>query len=158
MGRTREPISLIEAKGKKHLTKAEIDKRKLEEVKVGCEAIEVPNYLTAKQKKEFKYWAEELKKARIMTDLDSDALARYIIAKEYYIKASNEVRAQFSKKSELNIVEQALNIQDKAFKQCNAAARELGLTVSSRCKLVVPPEKEDPKENKFSKFDKGQSG
>jgi P27 family predicted phage terminase small subunit len=158
MGRTREPISLIEAKGKKHLTKTETEKRKLEEVKVGCEAIVVPSYLTAKQKKEFKYWAEELKKARIMTDLDSDALARYIVSKEYYIKANKEVRNQFTRNAGLDLVEQALNIQDKAFKQCNAAARELGLTVSSRCKLVVTPEKEDPKENKFSKFDKGQMG
>ena len=33
-----------------------------------------------------------------------------------------------------------MSLQDKAFKQCLACAKELGLTVTSRCKLVVPPQ------------------
>ena len=38
-----------------------------------------------------------------------------------------------------------MNLQDKAFKQCLACAKEMGLTVSGRCKLVVPtpPDDED---------------
>lgn len=32
-----------------------------------------------------------------------------------------------------------MNLQDKAFKQCLACAKELGLTITSRCKIVVPP-------------------
>ena len=36
-----------------------------------------------------------------------------------------------------------MNLQDKAFKQCLACAKELGLTITSRCKLVVPPPPDD---------------
>ncbi|MGN7308777.1 P27 family phage terminase small subunit, partial [Bacillus subtilis] len=32
--------------------------------------------------------------------------------------------------------------QDKFFKQCRQAASDLGLTISSRCKLVVPKKEE----------------
>ena len=39
-----------------------------------------------------------------------------------------------------------MNLQDKAFKQCLACAKELGLTITSRCKLVVPPPPDDDDE------------
>jgi P27 family predicted phage terminase small subunit len=39
-----------------------------------------------------------------------------------------------------------MNLQDKAFKQCLACAKELGLGISSRCKLVVPPPPDDDDE------------
>ena len=35
------------------------------------------------------------------------------------------------------------NMQDKVFKQCQSSARDLGLTISSRCKLIVPKLEED---------------
>ena len=40
-------------------------------------------------------------------------------------------------------------IQSRIEKQCNADARELGLTISSRCKLVMPKTKEEKPVNKF---------
>ena len=43
--------------------------------------------------------------------------------------------------------------QDRHFKQAQTAARELGLTISSRCKLQVPvKEEEAPPANKFDRF------
>ncbi len=36
-----------------------------------------------------------------------------------------------------------MNLQDKAFKQCLSCAKELGLTITSRCKIVVPPPPDD---------------
>jgi len=36
-------------------------------------------------------------------------------------------------------------------KACNENAKELGLTISSRCKLVIPKEKEEKPANKFMK-------
>ena len=51
--------------------------------------------------------------------------------------------------------EKWLKVQDKLFKQCRASANDLGLSISSRCKLVVPEtKKETPKENEFKKFEK----
>ena len=92
-----------------------------------------------------------------MGETDNDALARYIISKDLYIKLSK----QLTKREVLNnpiILDKYLKNQDKMFKQCRACAVDLGLTISSRCKLVVPATKEAPvKQNKFSKFEKGSA-
>ena len=53
MVRPREPIKLIQAKGKKHLTKDEIEKRTNEELDVNLKNIKPPTYLTAAEKKTF---------------------------------------------------------------------------------------------------------
>ena len=46
-------------------------------------------------------------------------------------------------------------IQERYFKQSRASANDLGLSITSRCRLVVPEaKKETPKENKFKKFEK----
>ena len=42
MARPREPIALIEAKGKKHLTKAERDARKKTEITAPCDNVTPP--------------------------------------------------------------------------------------------------------------------
>jgi hypothetical protein len=49
----------------------------------------------------------------------------------------------------------AAKTQDRYFKQAQAAARDLGLTISSRCKLVAPVRDEAPPVNKFSRFGAG---
>ena len=55
-----------------------------------------------------------------------------------------------------HLLDQYIKNQDKAFKQCRAAASDLGLTITSRAKLVVPESaKPVPKENKFARFNKG---
>ena len=45
-------------------------------------------------------------------------------------------------------------IQNRLMKACNENARELGLTISSRCRLSVPKEKDEKPENKFLKHTK----
>ncbi len=69
-------------------------------------------------------------------------MARFIIAKKMYL----ELTKQILEKPELMIVDKDIvTTQDKLFKQCRVSASDLGLTISSRCKLVVP-KKEDKKE------------
>ena len=152
MARPREPISLIEAKGKKHLTKAEIEGRKQTEVQTENDKITAPSYLNTLQKREFKKISDELIRIKIMSNFDCDALARYIKARDKYIKYSNMLEDMPEDLSMIMVIEKLDNMQDKAFKQCNAAARELGLTISSRCKLVVPKTEEKKPESKFAKF------
>ena len=50
------------------------------------------------------------------------------------------------------LLEKYENLRDKALKQCRACASDLGLTISSRCKLVAPKAEEPVKENKFGRF------
>ena len=142
IARPRQPTDLLLVKGKKHLTKSEIEDRKSKEIKAPSDKVKAPSYLPADLKKEFNKIAKELKEIGIITNLDIDALARFIIAKKMYL----ELTKQILEKPELMIVDKDIvTTQDKLFKQCRASASDLGLTISSRCKLVVP-KKEDKKE------------
>ena len=53
-GRTKQPIDLIAAKGRKHLTKKEYEERKQGEVVVANDAIKSPSFLSKKKKKSLK--------------------------------------------------------------------------------------------------------
>lgn len=154
MAGQRQPIELVLANGKKHLTKSEIEERRAREVKPLTGDITPPAYLTKKQKAEFNTIADQLQELKIMGETDVDALARYIVANTFYINAVKKLRS----KEALNdpeIFESWLKIQEKMFKQCRASANDLGLSISSRCRLVVPAADKAPeKVNKFKKFEK----
>lgn len=154
MGRARRPIDLLLIEGKKNWTKAEIEQRRREELVVeGLDDVTAPSYLTKKQKEEFYEIAPKLQSLNIMTELDEDALARYLIAKTQYVRLSRRLNGMLGKKKDLDEASKISNMLDKAFKQCRQSANDLGLTISSRCRLVVPKVEEAP-ENKFLKFAK----
>lgn len=140
MAKRREPIDLIVAKGKKNLTKKEIENRKNSEVKAPSENIEPPSYLPGELQEEFINISSKLKEIGIMSELDVTALARFLISEYQYQKVTSKMLKM------KNITEKYFdyaNLQDKFFKQARAAAGDLGLTISSRCKLVLPESNKD---------------
>ena len=154
MAGQRIPLEVIQARGNKHLTKAEIAERQAREIKPIADNIIAPAYLTKKQREEFYKIANQLEKLKIMGETDVDALARYIVANDFYINAVKKMRSKEVKDDPDKFTAWA-KIQERYFKQCRASANDLGLSISSRCKLVVPEaKKETPKENKFKKFEK----
>ena len=153
MARPRQPIAVVQAKGNKHLTKEEIAKRKAEELDVPIpETIQPPDYIADAPKlvEEFNDIAEKLIALKILTELDADSLARYLLAKQNYLQYTSLLNSAIRKNK---VAEMATiqTMQDKAFKQVRAAASDLGLTISSRCRLVVP-QAPIQKVNKFSRF------
>ena len=172
MAGQRQPIELVIAKGKKHLTKAEIEERQRTEVKAAADKVTAPSYLTPSQKKTFKKIVKELRAIDLVSNLDVDALARLVIAQENYVAVTEEMKSQpltirmgfkendadgnpiiVERQVVNSTVERLALLQDRYFKQCRQGAADFGLTVSSRCRLVVPKaDKETPKENKFAKF------
>ena len=157
MAGSRVPLEVLEARGSKHLTKAEKQKRQENEIKPIADNIIAPDYLSKKQKNEFYRISEQLEKLKIMGETDCDTLARYIVAQDFYVSAIKQMRTKEVKNDPFKF-EQWAKIQERYFKQCRATANDLGLSISSRCKLVVPkPNDEKPKENKFKKFEKGSS-
>lgn len=149
MARPRQPTDLVLVKGKKHLTKKEIEERKNSEVKANVDKIEPPSYLPNNLKKEFNRIASELINIEIMSNLDCEALARFIVSEYNYQKVTKKLlKTGVDNEKYFNY----LLMQEKLFKQCRQAASDLGLTISSRCKLVVPKPKEEKSQNKFSKF------
>lgn len=151
MARPKEPIDLVLAKGKKHLTKEEIEQRRSTEVRAPDDNIEAPSYLPDNLKKEFDRIANELKNIKIMTNLDCEALARFIVAEYQY---QNITKKLLKLKTVGSRYFEYLAVQEKMFKMSRTAANDLGLTISSRCKLVVPKTNEEKPKNKFTKFAK----
>lgn len=164
MARPREPIDLIAAKRRKHLTKQEYDDRKSAEVTAPYDNIKPPVFLLKKEREKFEEIARQLEDLKIMSNLDCDVLARYIRAETEYIKVTKQlgkIKFMPDKKSmvseETQLAEQYAQynylskIQNRFMKACNENAKELGLTISSRCRLVIPKEKEEKPKNKFVK-------
>ena len=164
MARPRQPLAVVQANGKKHLTKQEIAEREEQEVQPCTDEIEAPKYLTVAQRKLFDKLAVQLQKIKIMGETDVDALARYIIAQNLYEQAVKDLRAAQKTKPKgvdadvLTMAKWAMMMdtldkrQDRYFKQAHTCASALGLTITARCKLEVPQVPEPPKGNKFAKF------
>lgn len=166
----KKPMQLNLVTGGKHWTKDEIKDRLDSEVQPNPDDIAAPSFLTAKQKKEFDRIAAQLKDLGIMGGTDCDTLARYVVAQDLYAQAVKDLRTLQKLKPKNDDPDRALENAvawvdllkvadrriDRYYKQATNAASALGLTISSRCKLVVPKPAEPPKKNKFAKFTPGQ--
>ena len=162
MAGQRQPIQLLEAKGKKHLTKAEIEARRASEIQAPSDKVTAPKYLTAAQRKQFNKIVKQLKAIDLVTNLDVDALARLVVAMEKYAEitaALNDCPLFVTVErdgAEYEIVNGNMDrlaiMQDRYFKQCRQGAADFGLTVSSRCRLIIPKAPEAQPQNKFDKF------
>jgi P27 family predicted phage terminase small subunit len=97
-----------------------------------------------------------------MGETDCDTLARYITAQGLYEQAVKDIR-QVQKDRPKDATPEHLAVwadmltsldkrQDRYFKQAHTAAAALGLTISARCRLVVPVKDEPVKVNKFARF------
>ena len=143
MAGQRQPIELLLAKGKKNLTKKEIEERQAREVKANSDNISPPDYLPENLKNQFNYIANELIEIGIMSNLDCEALARYIVLEYQYQTVTKKILS-------INIEDdeyyQFVNLQEKLFKQVRSIANDLGLSISSRCKLVIPKVDKENKE------------
>ena len=174
MAGTRQPTDLVVMKGKKHLTKAEIEARKNAEVVAPNDKVKPPTYLTPKQKNKFRKLSKELLEIKLIANVDCDALARLLIAQDQYIEITEKIREtplmvdvpvyethenpETGEKERVQVGtrevvngerERLMIIQDRCMKQCRQGASDFGLTVSSRCRLVVPKPQTEKQENKF---------
>lgn len=177
MAGQKQPIDLLVLKGRKHLTKAEIEARKNSEVTAPNDKVKPPAYLTADLKKKFRKLAKELIEIKLIANVDCDALARLLIAQEQYLEVTEQIRetplmleapvyetqenpdtgekerVQIGTKRIVNGErERLMIIQDRCMKQCRQGASDFGMTVSSRCRLAVPKPKDERLENKFAKY------
>lgn len=139
-GRNRQPVAVLEARGKTHLTKAEKERRREEETTVPPEYrdVEIPDFLFQWPElvKKFDYYSEMLKKLmpENFGQPDADLLARYVVSEKIYENMTT-LLVGLTDISRLKDVQLA---QNRAFQQAHTCASALGLTVTARCKLVVP--------------------
>ena len=141
-GRPKKPAALLEAEGKSHMSKSELQDRKESELKVPFTDVTPPSYLSKTQKKKFRDIADKLLAIGIMTELDVDCLAMYVLAFDLYVSYT-ETLADMIKTNDLEEMKSVQNLQDKAFRQAHTAARSLCLTITDRCRVTVPPPPSD---------------
>lgn len=139
MAGPRQPTELVVANGRKHLTRGEEEQRRDQEVHVAVpDRAEPPKWLPKKLHAEFREIGEILRLAGLYSDLDRDALGQYFLARERWQRAdrlaSRAIRDQDEK-----LAKEWTGVQGTYFRQCRQCAEVLGLSISSRCRLVVPP-------------------
>jgi P27 family predicted phage terminase small subunit len=154
-GRPPIPIKVLQANGRKHLTKAEIEKRTSTEdnLKPAANKVKYPEWLDDKAKQEWRRIISELKKLELVTNIDVAALAICCDAYSKYVKATSDINkvgllvSYTNKGGNKNVSSNPLiNIATKYSEIYKKYCNEFGLTPNSRIKLTVNKEfeKEDP--------------
>ena len=141
----RQPTDLVVLNGRKHLTKAETEARRAAEVKAPppkSKRIKPPAYLPESLHKKFRTLAKQLIEIGILAEIDYDCLARYLLAEQAYLAVTEQVNRAIAGGA-ITLLDDLSKTQTRYFNQCSRAASDLGLTISSRCRLVVPKPPED---------------
>ena len=127
-----------------HRTDAEIEEKAKREVRAKePKRIQVPEY---------RQTAKKLVALHIFSDLDYDMLARYFIARAAWQNAQNWANRAIMQgdAKEAGSWTKTANVY---FGQCQSCAAALGLSVSARCRLVMPePPKDEADEDPLSRM------
>lgn len=129
---------MILANGRKHLSRAEEAERRRGEVQVPKpKTAKPPKWLPEALRKDFRVLGKKLIAVGLYTDLDADTLARYLIAQQQWMRATVEADKALVQK-DAEAARDWSAIQDRYFKQARNCANDMGLTVTSRCRLMLP--------------------
>lgn len=138
MAGPRQPTDVVIANGRKHLSKAEEAERRSKEVSVApAKTAKPPKWLPETLKKDFRSIGKQLIRAGIYTDLDADTLGRYLVAHQHWLTCTKQVN-RYLQAADVGNADSWSRMQERYFKQARNSANDLGLTVTSRCRLVVP--------------------
>lgn len=144
----RRPMAVNLASGSKHWTKAEIEERQAAEVRVEKPvSFTCPKWLGQDAKKLFRGYAKELLASGLpVSKLDTGTLARMCDAEALYAKAV-EKRDRAMEEEDGDALALWMKTIGRCEKIARGAANDLGCTVASRCRMVVPKsdtEEDDP--------------
>lgn len=161
MTRAKKPVDLLLATGNPRLTKKEIASRRAQEeaLRPNDDKLKYPTWLKDPlARREYNSIVKELQQINLMTNLDVNTLASYCVAYSLYVRATEELQTQpllIEKQlsnGNIDIVENPLvRTQLKYSNEMKSLASTMGLSITSRMKLVVP-HVETKKENKFNKY------
>lgn len=138
MAGKRQPTAVVEANGRKHLTEAEKDARLDREVHVPPPDTAVPpRWLPKRLHQEYREIGEILLAAGLYAELDRDVLGQYFLCRERWLRADKKAGAAIRTGDE-KLAREWTGVQGAYFKQARQCAEAMGLSVTSRCRLVVP--------------------
>ena len=138
MAGKRQPTAVVEANGRKHLSRAETDARRDAEIQIPpAEKVTPPKWLPKECRTEFRKVGEMLRDAGLYSDLDRDVLAQYFLCRVRWLAADTQAAAAIASEDE-KLAKEWTSVQQSYFRQARQCAEAVGLSVSSRCRLVVP--------------------
>lgn len=148
MAGTRQRTDVVKAKGRKHMTKAEEEQRRAQEINLPQpDELKAPDWLPKNRRSAYRALAKQLVAAKMgVAQLDADTVGRYIVAQSQYAAASEKVLELLDAGDQEGAADWS-RLQEKYFAQARSCANDMGMTLTSRCKLVMPagakPEVED---------------
>jgi len=138
MSAPRKSVAALRASGSRHYSKAKLSEREAHEVNAPpATSLVPPSYLPASLAEKFRKLAPVLTRMGVLSELDGDCMARYLIAESNYLRVTSRLTSALNT-GNLQDADKWSAMQDRFFKQCRAAGSDLGLTVSGRCRLVLP--------------------
>lgn len=154
----RQKLSVLEGNGRKHLSKKEKNQRQAQEVNLPKpKTLRVPKWLPECCRKDFRALAKELLAADMgLAQLDADTLGRYVAAQANYTKTLAIVHAALADQDG-DALKEATKVLDTYFKEARACANDLGMTITSRCRLVLPEGAKPKEENPFEAMMKARA-
>lgn len=161
-GRNGQPIDILVAKGKKHLTKAEIQYRKENEIKLGkvnLDQLEPPSFVK-NDTVAYSCWKQSLNEYKeaekqgiqILSSSDAGLLALYCKTFSEYERllghTTDNVELEIKIQTAINKkMDMLIKMQDRLF-----------LNPLAKVKNVPKPKEEDKPVSKFGKFAGGRGG
>lgn len=98
-----------------------------------------PSYLDAALRDRFNALAPDLAAMGVLTRMDVDALARYVVSENEYLRVSR-LAMQAIQRGDAADADKWASVQDRLLRQCMAAGAEFGLTPSGRrSRGLIPP-------------------
>ena len=138
MARSRTPVAVLRASGSRHYSKPQLEERERGEIKPPTvKILDPPPYLPPTLAGKFRQLAPVLIKMGVLTSVDGDCLARYLIAESNYLRATKHLNSAMNAGNTAE-ADKWSAIQDRFFRQCRSAGGDLGLTVSGRGRLELP--------------------
>lgn len=145
-GRKKVPVAIIEARGKSNpASREERERRRDAELKLAAEMHECkpPGFIEEDEERAARFVELAAMIRGIMPDNfgapDADCLGRYVVAQSQYERLTALIDHEMGKPEiGLDNLRRLKLMQSDAFSQATKTASELGLTVTSRCKLVIP--------------------
>lgn len=134
----RQSAAALRAKGSRHYSKTQLEEREAREIKAPLAThLEPPSYLPTALAAKFRKLAPILIRMKVLSEIDGDCLARYLIAESNYLRVTSRLSSALNT-GNLQDADKLSSMQDRFFKQCRAAGSDLGLTISGRCALELP--------------------
>ncbi len=143
----RLPQSVLELRGRTHQTKEEKEERRASEPKLAeVKRVRYPGWLPEHLRSEFNEISRELIRAGLFVKVDRDVLSRYLMTRDAWIAAHAKALEALDA-DDPKVAGAWARVAKTYFSQCHDCASGMGLTISSRCRLVVPKPPEDPAES-----------